>query len=87
MARLIDTVDETDGGVCAGWSTNDDVHHRLRRRIDISEHEGLSVGEWFEMERFEALQGCANEMRANYAIALFLEGIYFPLQRFYLDKN
>lgn len=51
----IDRVDETLGCVCQRWSTGGEVDNRLKRGTGISKQEGLSVEEWFRMDRLETL--------------------------------
>lgn len=55
-------------------STDDEVGHTIRRYNSIQKQEALIVKEWFGMKRQEALQGCADLLKANHASAKLFEG-------------
>lgn len=43
--RSVDIVDGSLWKICVNWSTDEEVNHILRLGTDISEEEGLVLGE------------------------------------------
>lgn len=80
------TVDETVACVCLIWSTHHEVHHSLRQREGICEHDALTIEEWFGIELLETLQSCEKALRANHAVAPFSKKNYVPNAAFLNQK-
>lgn len=86
VTRPIDMMYGTLQYVCLRYSTDDEGEQSLRRGHGISVHGGLSVKDWFAMERLETSKGCVNVLRANYTVAPLTERIPWLMRRFYLNK-
>lgn len=86
VRRTINMVDDKLRCICLSWSTNDEEDHILRSGTTISEQRGVSIRDWFEIEKLETLQDCANVLRANQASAPFPKRVPWLLRLFYRNR-
>lgn len=74
-------MDKILGCVCLRRTSYNEVDHYIGRGTSIQHRRGLSVEEFFEMERFEPLQDYVNVRRAHREIVLFSKRISWPSRR------